>query len=178
MELITMEKKYINKSEVKRKISQDLHEGKTKSQVIAELEEVYYDKDQLTKLVLSTPHPDNKRKFKQQNMLLGILGIALVLFRFWSFKADYAGSGLSLLTLIMAISVFSYEAISYRLIALISIITCLRYVSNYKSNSYVMIDLVITIVIVGLGFYLGSKLFPKYGILGPKKDSNGKIMID
>jgi hypothetical protein len=142
------------------------------------LEDVYYDKDQLTKLVISTPHPDSRKKFKQKNILLGVLGVALVLFRFWSFRVDYAGSGLSILTLIMAISVFSYEAISYRLIAIISIITCLRYISKYESNSYIMIDLVATAVIVGLGFHLGSKLFPKYGILGPKKDSNGKVMID
>ncbi len=160
------------------KIAQDLAAGKAKTQIIAELEEVYYDKDQLTKLVISTPHPDSKKNFKLPNLLLGIMGIGLVLFRFWSFRADYAGSGLSILMLTLAISVFSYEAISYRLIAIVAIITCLRYISQYESNSYIIIDLMTTAVIVGLGFHLGNKLFPKYGILGPKKDSNGKVAVD
>ncbi|HYG01954.1 MAG TPA: hypothetical protein VD927_05875 [Chryseosolibacter sp.] len=173
-----MEKKYIDKRQVRSKICQELLEGKAKSEILAELENLYYDKDQLTKLVINTPQPRNKKKYKFQNLLLGILGVALVLFRFWSFRADYAGSGLSIVTLIMAISVFSYEAISYRLIAIVSIITCLKYISNYDSHGFIIIDLIMTVVIVGLGFHLGSKLFPKYGILGPKKDSNGNVVVD
>jgi hypothetical protein len=173
-----MTKKYINKKEVRRKISQDLQEGKAKSQILAELEDVYYDKDQLTKLVLSTPHPDIRKKFNRQNMVLGILAIALVLFRFWSLGVDYAGSGLSILTLFMAISIFSYDAISYRLMAIISLITFVRYISRYESNSYIMIDFLMTAFIVGFGFHLGNKLFPKYGIFGPKKDNNGKVIFD
>jgi hypothetical protein len=177
-QLVAMTKKYIDKSEVRRSISGGLQAGKSKSQILSELEDIYYGKDQLMKLVVSAIHPDIKKKFKLQNTLLGILGIALVLFRFWAFKIDYAGSGLSILTLVMAISVFSYEPVSYRFIAIISMITFLRYVSSYQFNSYLAIDLVMSAGIVGLGFYLGSRLFSNYGIFGPKKDDNGNPVID
>jgi hypothetical protein len=45
------------------------------------------------------------------------------------------------------------------------------------SGIYGIIDWVIVIAICVLSFYLGNKLFPNYGLLGPKKDSAGNILL-
>jgi hypothetical protein len=173
-----MTKKYINKKEVKRTVAEELQNGKSKNEILSELEEVYYEKDILMKIIAGTPNPEKRKKLKLLNIILGIAAIVIVLFRVLAFGIDYVGSGLTLLTLILGISIFSYEAISYRLISVICVITFIRYFMNYGISTFLLIDLGLTAVIVSLGFHLGSKLFPNYGILGPTKDGDGKPIFD
>lgn len=173
-----MSKKHPDKNEIKTKVSQELRHGRTRSQILVDLENEYYDRDYLVKLVVGTLHPDLKQKYKLYNRALGVLVIALVLFRFLVFKIDYAGSGMSILALMMGLSIFTYEPIAYRLVGTIAIATFLRYLFSFDFNALVIIDLIMTVVVVALSFYLGSRLFPMYGILGPKKDDNGMVVVD
>ncbi|MCK9452536.1 MAG: hypothetical protein M0Q90_12650 [Bacteroidales bacterium] len=46
------------------------------------------------------------------------------------------------------------------------------------SGIYGIIDRLIVLAISGLSFYLGSKMFPNYGLLEPKKDSTGNILLE
>ncbi|MBL4887479.1 MAG: hypothetical protein JKZ03_03310 [Flavobacteriaceae bacterium] len=173
-----MAKKYINKRKVKRTVSEQLLNGKSKSEILTELEDIYYEKDILIKIIVGTPSPEIRKKLNLLNTVLGIAAIAIVIFRFQVFGIDYVGSGLTLLTLILGISVFSYEALSYRLISLLCLITLIRYFMNYEANIFLLVDFGLTVVIITLGLYLGTKLFPNYGVLGPKKDNDGKPIID
>jgi hypothetical protein len=173
-----MTKKHPDKDEIKTRISNDLRIGKSRSQILSDLESEYYDLDHLAKLVVGTANPEVKENYKGYNVVLGILVLSLVGFRFFVFRIDYAGSGLSILTLIMGLSIFKYEAIAYRLIGIISIATFLRYVFSFDFDRLLITDFVMSVSVVALSFYLGVKLFPQFGILGPKKDGNGNYVID
>ncbi|MEQ8685292.1 MAG: hypothetical protein RIE86_08365 [Imperialibacter sp.] len=173
-----MEKKYVSKKDVKRIASDELQKGRTKTEILAELTDVYYEKDLLAKFIAGTPHPETKNKLKLVNILLAIISIVIVAFRFLVFGIDYIGSGLTILTLIMGISIFTFEATSYRLLSIVCIMTFVRYFMNYGISQYLLVDLGLTLVIAVLGFYLGSKLFPNYGILAVKKDSHGAPILE
>lgn len=175
-----IKKKHINKKDVKLLVADGLRNDRSKKDILNELVELYSDSEGLVKIVAATPNPSIQEKAKYLNLLFGILTLSIVGFRFLVFGLDYVGSGLTILTLYFGITVFSYDAMAYRGIAVIAIIGFLKFFmnSNFETSSIILIDLVLTVLILRLGFHLGELLFPNYGLLGPEKDEEGKTILE
>lgn len=185
-----MTKKSISKyrKEILKEIETKLNEGIPRQQILDELSEVYFDKSTIAKLIASTTDDKTKANNKSlNNILLGfltvtiiskiILGISLL-----SNASIYLLPIVILFPLIniwFAVEVSKYKGYIYKILALLTIAGMIKMIGNYEGETALMfIDFGIGFAITGLSFYLGNKMFPNYGLFGPKKDEKGNLLLE
>ncbi|MCC5916225.1 MAG: hypothetical protein JJU02_02740 [Cryomorphaceae bacterium] len=183
-----MKKKFIDMKEVNRQIDKGLKDDLPRQKILEELSEVYFERQTLATLIAMKPVPERKKKFKPyNNILLGLLVLTillkiligiLVLPDISIYIIPFALI-LPLLTVFFAIEVSKYKAYIYKPLGLLAIVGTGGSLRNYESiDFWFMIQLSIGLLIVCLSFYTGKKMFPNYGLMGPKRDQNGNISLE
>ena len=182
-----MTKKSINRKEVTKTIETRLQENIPRKEILEELSEQYFDKNTISTLIASTPDNQIKEKFKTlNNILLGLLILTIV---FKIFVGITLLSSISLylipiaflipfISIWFAFEVSKFNGYIYKSLELLAIASIFKALGNLgESGTFGLINIVIVVVIAGLSFYLGNKIFPNYGLFGPKKDSDGNIIL-
>jgi hypothetical protein len=182
-----MTKKSLNKKEAFKTIQNRLQENIPRQEILDELSELYFDKKTISAIIASTPDPQTRIKYKAlNNLLLGLLALtitikilvsALLLSSLSLFLIPIAFF-VPFMTIWFAIEVSNFKGYIYNLLGLLAILGIFKTISNIgESGIYGIIDIAIMIAISLLSFYLGNKMFPNYGFFGPKKDTNGNILL-
>ncbi len=182
-----MTKKSLNKKEALKTIQIRLEENKPRQEILDELSEQYYDKITISALIASTPYPQTSKKYKSiNNILLGLLGLTIAL-KIVTGILIFSSISLLLMPfafLLPVIAIWFAREVSkckgyiYNPLGLLSIASILKTVGNLgTSGIYGILDILMVIAIAAVSFYLGNKMFPNYGLLGPKKDQAGNILL-
>ena len=182
-----MTKKSINRKEVVKTIETRLQENIPRKEILEELSEQYFDKKTISTLIASTPDNQTKEKFMiLNNILLGLL-ILTIVFKILVAITLFSSISLYLIPIAFLIPIFSiwfafevskFKGYIYNLLGLFAIISIFKVLGNLgESGTFGLIDIIIVVAIAGLSFYLGKKIFPNYGLFGPKKDSDGNVIL-
>jgi hypothetical protein len=183
-----MTKKSINRKEVSQIIEARLQENISKKEILNELSEQYFDKKTISTLIASTPDAQTKEKFKPLNsLLIGFLVLTIVL------KILIGIALLSSISMVLipfaflipfisvlfAFEVSKFKGYIYNILGLLAIASIFKALGDLgDAKTLGLIDISIVAAIAGLSFYLGHKMFPNYGLLGPKKDNQGNIILE
>ncbi|MCZ4696466.1 hypothetical protein DWB61_17520 [Ancylomarina euxinus] len=183
-----MSKKSINKKEVNKTIKDKVNQGVSRIEILNELSEKYFDKKTLSMLIAATPDPTRIEKYKLlNNILLGLIFITIIskiLLGFFIFsQISTALIPLAflfpILNFMFAFEVSKYKGYIYNILGVITVAGIFNVLGKINENIFFgVIDIMIGILIAGLAFYLGNKMFPNYGLIGPKKDSKGEIILE
>ena len=183
-----MKKKGINDKEVNSLIEKKIKEGKSRSEILEELSEIYYDRKKLANLIALTPKPERRKKYKIYNdillllliltifsrLLIGVLVLADISIFATPFAFIYP-----LITLYFAIEVSKFRAYIYKILGLLALISVGDTIIKVEDfNFFFLLNLSIGIAVTFLTFYVGNKVFPNYGFGGPKEDEKGNILLE
>jgi hypothetical protein len=139
-------------------------------------------------LIASTPDPQKKLKFRLlNNVLLGLLiatiitkilvGVAL-LSKVSLFMVPIAFL-LPIITILFAYEVANFKGYIYKILGILAMAGILKMLTYIETSNItlVLIDVCVSLIIAGLAFYIGNKVFPNYGLFGPKKAPDGKFLL-
>lgn len=176
------------RKEIQRRIENQLHQGKSRQEILEDLSKEYFDPSTLARFVATTADQATKVRYKALNtILLGLLGITILgkLTLGASLMSQSGGTAFPLVMLLpliniwLAVEVSKYRGYIYKILGLITIASLLQTIDKYGGEGvWLLADLGIGIAIAGLAFYLGNKMFPNYGLFGPKKDKNGDFLLE
>lgn len=185
-----MTKKSVVKKEVTSRINDLRFTGKTDTEIYRILSPDYFDRKEIAKLITATATPSRKEQFKiAQYALLGLLGITILFKVFFALSFALAlNSKVALITILIFpainifffVQVYRYEAGIYRLCGIFALIGLTRSITNRieAPDWTIAVDVVIALAMVGLCFFLDSKLFPNYSPNNMKPDKNGDFKVE
>ena len=172
-------------------IQESRDSGKTDQEIYNELSQQYYDKKSIALLIVGTATAEQKKKYKQLNLLLlGLIGIYVVLVVLYMFSKCEAPSDLWYIipfsaVLLSAAGFFIYGIARnilhyYRMCAIFTILFSFQggRVWNLASVIETIVTLVFVIAIVFLSIYLSKKMFPNSKHRKLKRDENGEYIFD
>ena len=182
-----MTKKSLNKKEAIKTIQDRIQANTPRQEILNELSELYYDKNTIAALIASIIDPKSKEKYRTlNNLLLGLLVstiiakilIGIVLFSSLSPLLIPIAFVLPILTIWFALEVSKFRGYIYKILGILASGGILKSIGYIKETGiFGILDVVLVIAICVLSFYLGNKMFPNYGLFGPKKDKEGNILL-
>lgn len=180
-----MLKKVINYREVNLLIQEKLRNGISRSQILSQLSEIYYEKKTLARLIAMNVSPQKRANYRSlNNLLLGLVFMSLVLKCLFSFAIlapnpfGYFAVVVLLINTFMFVSVFNYNGSVYGMLVLTGIMTLIKVLPAFESmNNWALLDVAVTISGVALAYYLKVKMFPQLGWIMPKEGDGGKIIL-
>lgn len=186
-----MNKKSIGKDrkEIRRRIKNGLDNGVSKQELLDELYVEYYDRAGIATMLAMTVDKERKEKYKLANcFLLGLIILTVIPKLLLGFQLLMDTSIymlplvllLPLINIFFAIGIANYQGFVYKLLGGLTLIGFFKSLARNggEDPSLIGIEIIVTLVIVVLSFYLGSVLFPHIGFMGPKKDSSGNIIME
>lgn len=180
-----MLKKVINYKEVNLLIQEKLKRGVSKSQILSQLSEVYYEKETLAKMIATNVSPQKRANFRPlNNLLLGLLLLSLILKFLFSFSIlvpnpfGYFAILVLMINILMIGSVFKYNGSVYGILVIFGAFLLVKTLPDFATlNNWALLDLCTTICITVLAYYLKTKMFPQLGWILPKTGKGGKIIL-
>jgi predicted RNase H-like HicB family nuclease len=165
----------MTKKEVRKVVKQSILDGKTKQETFETLKETAkLPTEDLAKIIQSIPSLQARQKYKTLNMILiGLLSLT-VLFKMMAGIPIIIENGikwfpvlfiLPIINILLLIGVATYSQSSHKWVAIFTILGLLRSLSDILGQPFeplIIIDLTIAAGLIGLGFYLNSKLCPDY----------------
>jgi hypothetical protein len=182
-----MGKRSIDVKATRQFITENRAQGKTDQEIYNELSQEYYDKKNIALLITGTPTEEKKQQYGIYNkILLGLLGLS-VMFKFLYVMSLITSTGspallllilvLPLINLYFIYEVSRYNASIYRLCGFLTIAGFLRPLGSGSEPTDIAINLVFTVAICGVAFYIDSNMFPDYSPRNLKKDENGEYIL-
>lgn len=165
----------MKKKEIKKLVQQKIAEGKSRQQTFDEIkEQEKVSSEELAKIVKNFIPLALRDEFKKPHtLLLIILGIT-ILFKILAGLPLIINNGLAYLPLLLLMpiinialtyGVYKYQANMYMFVAIFTIIGTARSALNLdfeNLDSLLIIDLIVAASLIGLGFYLRSKIDTGY----------------
>jgi hypothetical protein len=165
----------MTKKEVRKAAKQSILDGKTKQETFETLKETSkLPTEDLAKIVQSIPSLQARQKYKMPNMILIGLLTLTVLFKMMAGIPIIIENGikwfpvlfiLPIINILLLIGAATYTQNSHKWVAVFTILGLLRSLSDILGQPFeplIIIDLTIAAGLIGLGFYLNSKLCPDY----------------
>lgn len=175
----------MTKKEVRKAAKQSILECKTKQETFETLKATSkLPIEDLAKIIQTIPSLQARQKYKTQNMILiGLLSLT-VLFKMMAGIPIIIENGikwfpilliLPIINILLLIGVATYSQSIYKAVAFFTLFGLLRSLSDILGQPFeplIIIDLSIAAGLIGLGFYLNSKLCPDYTIIKEKYQNN------
>lgn len=171
-----------------KSIIKRVESGEDKQSILDELQDVYFDQKHLATILASIPDPERKSKFQIFNQLiLVLLGISILMkvvmgvFITASVSVFLTPFGLfvPVLTIFFFYQVKNNRAHAYLILTYACTSGILKLIQSSESlNGYFLADLVLIVLILICTVTVKQKMFPNWGWLGPKKDSDGAVIIN
>ena len=165
----------MTKRELRKSVKRSILDGKSKQEVFQELKETSkLPTEDLAKIIQSIPSLNARQKYKTLNIILIVLLSLTVLFKMIAGFPIILENGikwlpilflLPIINILLLVGVVTYYPNSHKWVAIFTILSLLRSLSvifGQPFEPFIIIDLVIAAGLIGLGFYLNSKLSPEY----------------
>lgn len=146
--------------------------GKTDQEIYEHLIELGEDEKSATQLISNTITTDKKEKYKLHNqiliILLGLLALFHVIRVISLFIQTQELKNLIYLFAFPVISAFfahevsRYNAIIYRVCGVVTLLIFLQLIPDLTGRILMPINLILSASVVGLSFYLHSRMFPGF----------------
>jgi len=187
-----MSKKTLDVKTARKFIIDGRNSGKTDQEIYHELSKTFYDKKTIVSLITGTVTVEKKNKYKMyNNILLGFI-VIFVIFKILStfFLIEQTREIwiilLPLIILFLCAGYFMYEIARYygpiyRVCGIITFVTLFPSIRNTidaGSDVEWIVNVILSIAIVFLSFYLEKKMFPNYRLRNLKKDDDGEYILD
>jgi hypothetical protein len=183
-----MIKKSLDRKAAQRFIVFNRDNGKTDQEIYYELTQQYYDKKSIALLITGTVTSENKKKYRvYNNILLVLLGLSIFSKVLTILSLTIQTGQLLALLLVFIVPIFTvyflyeiarYNGQIYRFCGLLAIANFFQTIGKVENITDIFIHIVFTGAVVGLSFYLDSKMFPDYSPNNLKKDSNGEYILN
>jgi predicted RNase H-like HicB family nuclease len=165
----------MTKKEARKAAKQSILDGKTKQETFETLKETSkLPTEDLAKIIQSIPSLNARQKYKTLNVVLIVLLSLTVLFKMLSGIPIVIQNGikwfpilfiLPIINVLLLWGVATFSAGSHRFVAIFTILGLLRSLGDLIGKPFeplMLIDLAIAAGLIGLGFYLNSKLCPDF----------------
>ncbi len=166
------------KKEVQKAAEQSILSGKSKQETFETLKETCeLSTEDLAKIIQTIPSLDAREKYRSLNTVLLSILILTVFFKIIAGLPILTYYGirwlpilffLPAINIILLIGVANYKQGSHKWVSIVAIISLLRLMVDVMRKPFeaaMLIDVVIAFALIVLGFYLNSRLYPKYLIL-------------
>lgn len=165
----------MTKRQLRKAAKKSILEGKSKQETFENLKiSSKISNEELAKIIQITPSLEAREKFKTLNgILIGTLLIT-VLFKMLAGIPIVIENGikwipvlflLPIINILLLIGVATYSPNAHKLVGIFTIIGLFRGMGNIIGNDldgFIIFDLIIAAAMIGLGFYLNSKLTPEF----------------
>jgi hypothetical protein len=182
-----MSKKSLNRKDAQKYIIVSRDNGKTDQEIYNELSEQYFDKKSVAILITETITSENKKKYNvYNNILIGLIGLTILFKLFMIFSLTIQSGELWILLIALFVpllagyiiyGISNYDKPIYRFCGIMIGLGFLQNMRKLDNTSDILINIIFTVAIVGLSFYLDSVMFPDYNPKGLIKDSNGDYIL-
>jgi len=180
-------KKSIDRKSVQRLIIDNRSLGKTDQEIYDQLSMVYFDKKSIALLITSTIKEELKRKYKLLNYILiglllstvvfkiiSIVGISLDTHKPWLLITIFF---FPILNVYFIYQIANYYGPIYRFCGLIVIAGFLKMITESTHWIDICINLILSVGIAGIAFYLDQHMFPDYKPNKLIKNENGEFIL-
>lgn len=181
------DKKHASKKALLKLITEGTQTGESKLELHHRLSSAYYDSDLIAKLIAAFPNKDLKEKYKGLNNSLFILLLITAILKVLSalpILLDNPRFGIIFFFLLpifniwFAIEVKKTRGYIYRILGILAIAGIFRSIAQLnEQGAFALIEIGLLILISALSFFLGIKMFPNYGLSGPKIDNSGNWVL-
>lgn len=166
----------MNSRQIKKLVKQKIEEGKSRTDVVAEIrEETKADLEKIAKITKLFIPLQSRTKYNGLNTTLGILLVVTALIKLLAIFSLFvdANKGVLIFALLvgpainvaMAVGVFKYSQSIYNVIIALSALGVVRSIGKIESfDAYVIFDYGLIAVIMGLSGFLAYKLNSGYEI--------------
>lgn len=172
----------MTKKEIRKLALQKIKEGKTQHKTFEELKGTSgIPSTELANIIKAIPTLALRNKYKILNdILIGLLGITFA-FKIMTGILLIIENGVSwipILFILPIINVFllwgvaTYSGSTHRLVGVFGVLSLTNTISNLNEGFLAFIDFGILVAIIGLGYYLQSKLTPGYRTIKEKYLNN------
>ena len=165
----------MTKKEVRKAANQSILNGKTKQETFEELKTTSHrsEKD-LAKIIQTIPSLRARKKYKVLNIILIVLLSLTILFKMMAGLPIIIENGikwfpivflLPIINIWLLFGVITYRPHYHRMVAVFAILGLFQLFGNMVGEPFeplIIIDFSIAAGLIGLGFYLNSKLFTNY----------------
>ncbi len=182
-----MAKKSLDYKNAKKIILERRENNISDQEIYNELTQLYFDKKGLAYLIKGTLTKEIKEKYKIYNNILLVLLALSVLVRFLTiFFLTNQSVELMILTFLIMFPLFTiyimygiakYYVTFYRFCGLLTIGGIIMSINHFDNLANFLINLIFSLVIVALSFYMDSKMSPYYKFKNFKKDSQGEYIL-
>lgn len=165
----------MTKKEARKAAKQSILNGKTKQETFEELKGTSkLPTEDLAKIIQTIPSLKVREKYRTLNIILIVLLSLTVLFKMLAGIPIIIENGikwfpvlfiLPIINILLLVGVATYSPSSHKFVAIFTIIGLLRSLGDLIGKPFepfMLIDLSIAAGLIGLGFYLNSKLCPDY----------------
>lgn len=171
--------------EINRNIQKQLEDGKSREKIFQDLSaKSPANAPKLAYSLASIPYEGLRSKYLKHNALLFIFVLLLAGFSLAAeWPIDFQQSTIFIVLKILIPLVFSYFVYQfhggvYRLLGIWCIIDLSESILllNFTTGAGLS-KVAVLVAVIFLAFYIAAKVFPNLGILGPKKDSQGRYLV-
>jgi hypothetical protein len=175
----------MTKKEARKAAKKSILDGKTKQETFETIKETSkLPTEDLAKIIQSIPSLKARQKYKTLNLVLIVLLSLTVLFKMLAGIPIIIENGikwvpvlfiLPIINILLLIGVYTYSPNSHKWVAIFTILGLLHSLSDILGQPFeplILIDLTIAAGLIGLGFYLNSKLCPDYLIVKERYQNN------
>ena len=181
----------MDRKSIQKFIVEARDQGKADQEIYNELTPQYYDKKGVAMLITGTPTREDKQKYKFWNtVLLALIGLTIlskVILGFSIMLATHEAVALLFVFVMPIINVWffievaRYNAPSYQAIGIFTFISLMQAFQQNQNHNipgiYSPVNIVVTLLIGFLAFFLSGKLFPKFKSINMQKDEHGEYVV-
>jgi hypothetical protein len=182
-----MAKKSLDYKNAKKIILERRENNISDQEIYNELTQLYFDKKGLAYLIKGTLTKEIKEKYKiYNNILLGLLALSILVRFLTIFFLTNQSVELRMHAFLIMVPLFSiyfmygiakYYVTIYRFCGLLTIAGIIMSVTNYDNLTNFLINLIFSLAVVALSFFMDSKMSPYYKFKNFKKDSQGEYIL-
>jgi hypothetical protein len=182
-----MAKKSLDYKIAKKIILERRENNISDQEIYNELTQLYFDKKGVAYLIKGTLTKEFKEKYKiYNNILLALLGVSILVRFLTIFMLTNDSLNIMILTFLIMVPLLSiyfiygiakYYVTIYRFCGILTIAGIFMSISNFSNLTDFLINLIFSLAVVALSFFMDSKMSPYYKFKNFKKDSQGEYIL-
>ncbi len=181
----------MTKKELTKSAEQKIKEGKSRQETFEELKEESKNKsEEIAKIVRFIPTLENRQKYKAAQIILIVLLSVTILFKMFAGIPIIIENGikwwpiiflLPIINIALTYGIVTYKGQYYQFVGIFTILGLLRSFQNISGTTFdtlILVDVGITGGLIGLGFYLNSKMVSEHKTVKEKFQPAGSGKIE
>jgi predicted neutral ceramidase superfamily lipid hydrolase len=183
----SMAKKSLDYKNAKKIILERRENNISDQEIYNELTQLFFDKKGVAYLIKGTLTKEIKEKYKiYNNILLALIGLSILMRFLTIFLLTNDSLNIMILTFLIMVPLLSiyfiygiakYYVTIYRFCGLLTFGGIIMSINHFDNLTNFLINLIFSLAVVALSFFMDSKMSPFYRSKYFKKDSQGEYIL-